>query len=134
MKLLYMTFAILLALTFIACDSGFNNKDSTSIERKNGKTVLIDQTGKRWDITHAVQKYQMNPDNFEFGLGPQAIQPILNPKFLNPGDPGYPESNEDFLVIGTTLSNDTRAYPISVLTQHEIIDEEFGNTQVAVAY
>lgn len=53
----------------------------------NDPVIIIDNKGKEWNITHAVKTYEMNPEHFQFGLGPFAIQPILNPKFINPGSP-----------------------------------------------
>ena len=53
---------------------------------------------------------------------------------LEPGDPNYPSKSADFTGIGTTLMGDTRAYPLNVLTRHEIADEKFGDIHVAVAY
>ncbi|RMF61547.1 MAG: DUF3179 domain-containing protein [Calditrichaeota bacterium] len=105
-----------------------------NVQEDGDKILIIDRTGKEWDITHAVNVYGMNPDDFQFGLGPDAIRPILNPQHTQPGDPGHPDGNQTFLVIGTTINGDTRAYPIFVLKSHEIVDEQFGDTHVAVAY
>lgn len=76
----------------------------------------------------------MEPSKFQFGLGPNAIRPILTPKMLSPGDTDYPDDEADFLVLGTTLNDGTRSYSIIDLTRHEIADEKFGNLHVAVAY
>ena len=102
--------------------------------RQDGKIFVKDQTGKMWDITHAVENYGFDPNVFRHGLGPNAIRPIQNPKMLRSGDPGYPSSNGEMVVLGTKLSGDSRAYPLSVLIRHEIANETFGNTHVAVAY
>lgn len=128
--------AVLLAaaILWISCDNPLNNGDGTKVERKNGRVVIIDRTGKRWDVTHAEQKYGLKGENFQFGLGPFAIQPIMNPNFLNPGDPRFPSPQSDFLVIGATLNGDIRAYPIEVLNFHEIANDRFGNAQVSIAY
>lgn len=96
--------------------------------------ILTDRTGKQWDVTHAVQVYGFNLNLFQFGLGPHAIEPILNPQFLAPGDAGYPKSNETFLVIGLDLFGQIRAYPIYQLTGVEVVDEKLGEKHVAVAY
>ncbi len=104
------------------------------IEDGDNQIVIVDRTGKEWDITHAVKKYGMKADKFQFGLGPDAIQPILDPSFFSPGENGYPDNNATFLVIGTSINGDTRAYPIFVLKSREIIDEQFDSTYVAVAY
>ena len=74
------------------------------------------------------------PHLFQYGLGPYAIRPILDPEMLSRGERGYPADNEIFLVLGTEIDNDARAYPLEVMSYIEIVDEKFGNTHVAVAY
>ena len=78
--------------------------------------------------------YGMEPHLFQYGLGPYAIRPILDPNILSQGDLGYPKDNDPFLVIGTEIKNDARAYPIEVMSYIEVVDEKIGNTYVAVAY
>ncbi len=96
--------------------------------------TITDRTGKVWDVTHAVLKYGFKADEFQFGVGPNTIRPIIAPRFLEPNDPGYPDSSGNFLVIGANINGDKRAYPISVLNHHEVVDEKFGDQHVAVAY
>jgi hypothetical protein len=129
----YLAIFVIIILLISSCSTQFDN-DDPEIERKDGQTFIIDRTRKRWNITHAIAKYGMEAERFQFGLGPFAITPILNPKFINPGESGYPGNDDNQLIIGTNLNNDTRAYPIDVLSRHEIVDEEFGDTHVAVAY
>lgn len=95
---------------------------------------ITDRTGKKWDIGHAVARYGFVPEKFAHGLGPGAIPPILEPLLLAPGEPGYPDRNQSFLVIGTVLEEDARAYPLQIMSQHEIVDEEIQGEYVAVAY
>jgi hypothetical protein len=104
-----------------------NNTDS-------GKIFIKDRTGKKWDITHAVNKYGFEPNKFQFGLGPFAIRPILNPEFLSPVDQNYPSNSANDLVIGTVINEITRAYPLSILVSHEVANDDFDRTYVAVAY
>ena len=95
---------------------------------------ITDRTGKKWDVTHARDKYGMIPSGYQYGLGPYAIRPIMNPRMLFPNDLGYPGSNDIFLILGTSLNGFTRAYPIGVLSRHEVANEQFGDAHVAVAY
>lgn len=127
----------ILALIFAAasaCSNTVGGGNGGQVVQEEGRILIEDETGKRWDVTHAQNQYGLRAENFQFGLGPNAIRPILNPQFLNPGDPGYPAANASFLVIGTTINQLTRAYPISVLSRHEVTDELFDSTYVAVAY
>lgn len=100
-----------------------------------GSTFSItDRTGKTWDVTHAFQQYGFVPESFQYGLGPFAITPINNPQMLSPGDSGYPLDSDSFTILGTTLNGFTRAYPIRVMSWHEVANERFGEAHVAVAY
>jgi hypothetical protein len=123
-----------LFLTVLNCSTDLFNDNSPQVEKKDGKTFIVDNTGKQWDITHAINSYDMEANRFQFGLGPFAIRPIQKPTFLKRDDPGYPDAESEFLVIGFSLEKDTRAYPIDVLSRHEIVDDKFGDTHVAVAY
>ncbi len=103
-----------------------NNQDQ-------GPLVIRDRTGKTWDVTHA-QNYAMVPSGFQYGLGPFTITPIMDPQMLSPGDQNYPPKDDNFLVMGTSLNGFTRAYPINVMSRHEVANEQFGEAHVAVAY
>ena len=105
-----------------------------AVVERDGKVFIIDVTGKSWEVTHAKEMYGMEPHLFQYGLGPYAIRPILDPEMLSRGERGYPADNEIFLVLGTEIDNDARAYPLEVMSYIEIVDEKFGNTHVAVAY
>ncbi len=105
-----------------------------AVVERDGKVFIIDVTGKSWEVTHAKEMYGMEPHLFQYGLGPYAIRPILDPEMLSKGERGYPADNEIFLVLGTEIDNDARAYPLEVMSYIEIVDEKFGNTHVAVAY
>ena len=129
------TVAVLVSLAAFACKKDTNGPDGDArVVQRDDRILIVDRTGKEWDVTHAVQKYGFVAENFQFGLGPFAIRPILKPEMLSPGDAGYPDPRETFLVLGTVINNEARAYPIPVMTWHEIADESFGETHVAVAY
>ncbi len=106
----------------------------TKIQGDTSKIFIVDQTGKKWDVTHAVEKYHFVPEQFQFGLGPDAIPPILHPKFLRPGDIGYPNPTSPFLTIIYQVGDDIRAYPLFVMRYFEIANESIGSSKVAVGY
>ncbi len=118
----------------LACTTAPEGVAEPNVEEENDRFIIVDRTGKRWDVSHAFQKYQMNPSEFQFGVGPNAIRPILNPRHLEPGQSGYPADHSTFLILGTTLEEETRSYSIDKLTFHEVADEKFGEVHVAVAY
>jgi hypothetical protein len=100
----------------------------------SGRIFIRDHTGKDWDVTHAVEAYGFEAERFRHGLGPYAIQPILEPKFISSGEAGFSSFDDDELVIGTEINASVRAYPLSILRSHEIVDEKFDRTYVAVGY
>ena len=58
---------------------------------------ITDRTGKQWDITYAVQNYGFDPDGFQFGLGPDAIKPILDPQIVCEGEDGIRRARHGIL-------------------------------------
>ena len=96
--------------------------------------VLTDRTGKRWDISYAFNYYDMDPSQFYYGLGPNAITPIQNPKFFNSGDQGRPTNTNNNVVIGVNYRDEQRAYPLYALKSHEIVNDDFSGVPVAVVY
>jgi hypothetical protein len=95
---------------------------------------LVDRTGKRWDITHAVNTYDMDPELFRFGLGPNAIEPLNNPEFISPGDREFPVSTGQFQIIGVNIDDEQRAYPISVVVRYEIVNDNVNENSFSAVY
>ena len=115
--------------------TGQSDSDSSDAVFKVENTIfLVDRTGKRWDITHAVKYYGMDPRDFRYGLGPNAIQPINLPEMLSPGEPGYPAEGSTQRIIGTEIDGDARAYPTGILSGHEVVNEFIGGQYVSVIY
>lgn len=125
---------ILMGVFLYSCEVLQPEAPGAEVFRQDGKIFIMDQVGKTWDITHAVEKYGFDPAVFRHGLGPNAIRPIQNPQMLRPGDPGYPGSNNNGVVLGAIIRGDSRAYPLNVMIHHEIANESFGAIHVSVAY
>lgn len=103
-----------------------------AVHTENDRVLIVDDTGKSWDITYANQNYGMNPNQFQYGLGPYAIRPLNNPRFLSPGEPGYPKNTDTFVVLGVSINGESRAYPMSVMGRREVVNDQFGDLAVAV--
>ncbi len=125
---------VLMTVFWFSCEVLQPEAPGAEVLKQDGKIFIRDQTGKSWDITHAVEKYGFDPAVFRHGLGPNAIRPIQDPVMLRPGDSGYPVPDAQSVVIGVNLAGDSRAYPLSVMIRHEIANEKFGDTHVSVAY
>ena len=125
----------LLIFIMLGCEISTTNKAITPPEIvEEEERIFIVGSSKKWDITHAVKVYGFDPAMFDGGAGPSAIPPINDPKMLSPGDPGYPSGSEDMIILGFNYGDEARAYPLQVLASHEIINELFDTTAIAVAY
>jgi len=132
---IYKLFIISITIFLMySCDVLDQETYTADVIRQDGKILIKDRTGKLWDITHAVNEYNFDPNIFAHGLGPFAITPIQNPQMLSPGDPDYPDKGNGTVVLGTIFNDEARAYPLGVLINHEIANEKFGRTHVSVAY
>jgi len=60
------------------------------------------------------------------------IPSIDQPQFLAIGQVDFLDSDD--LVISLSHSGETRAYPTRILDRHEIVNDRFGNTAIAVTY
>ncbi|MFC1956135.1 hypothetical protein ACFLWZ_06420 [Chloroflexota bacterium] len=134
-------FLVSAAVVFTACTSGTTSPQPSPApapkSQSENPAIIIDRTGREWDVTHARDVYGMNPEYFNYGLGVGAIPSVDKPTVLEEGDPGYPSANSLTPVFGVNHNVEQRAYSISALTQHEVFNDIYpgdANLYVAVAY
>lgn len=130
----YSIFLFLLIFMFGCQDIVPTTQISAVEDSGNGKIFIKDRMGKKWNVTHAVKNYGFKAEEFQFGLGQYAIPPLLNPRFLQPGDPDYPGPNLNLPIIGFKYKDEARAYPLSFLVYYEVVDDQFDSTYVAAAF
>ena len=61
------------------------------------------------------------------------IPAILNPHFVPP-EAVPPEFRDTELVMGMSLNGESKAYPIDILSHHEIVNDVVGGVPVAVTW
>lgn len=66
------------------------------------------------------------------GPPPDGIPPIDDPVFLHPADVDFIADAEP--VLAFELDGDARAYPVQIMTWHEIVNDTVGGVPVAVTY
>lgn len=66
-------------------------------------------------------------------LAPDAIRAIDDPVFLS-GEAAASSMTEDEPVLGVRLDREARAYPLGLLSAHEIVNDRFGDVAVAVTW
>ncbi|EGQ43011.1 MAG: protein of unknown function, DUF3179 [Candidatus Nanosalina sp. J07AB43] len=91
-------------------------------------------TSSEIKMTESGRKYIVRPDELLQGCpgGKDCIPSIDNPQFdsaeevdwLNPSDK----------VVGLEVNNESRAYPLKILSRHEIVNDRIGGKPVAVTY
>ena len=117
-----------------ACETVIPEFDKAEVKIVGDTIFIVDNLGKEWDITHAVEVFRMSTQLFENGIGQDAIRPLHNPKMFSDGDFGYPADDKKFMVIGVKFGSDIRSYKVEDLNSHEIVNEKFGDTHVAVGW
>jgi Protein of unknown function (DUF3179) len=75
----------------------------------------------------------VDPDDIiSGGPPPDGIPPIDDPEFLAPSDVHFLADREPVLAV--EIGGDARAYPLQIMTWHEIVNDEVGGVPVAVTY
>jgi hypothetical protein len=134
-----MGLVAVLAIMLVACTSEAPGPTPASApESESENTAVIrDRTGRVWDVTHARDVYDMNPDDFNYGLGIGAITSVDDPTVLEEGDSGYPSADSRTQVFGVNHNGKQRAYSVSALSRHEVFNDVYpgeSNRYVAVTY
>ncbi len=60
------------------------------------------------------------------------IPAISNPTFVAAADASFLRSEDR--IIGVSIGDDARAYPLAILNYHEIVNDSIGDTPLAVTY
>ena len=66
-------------------------------------------------------------------LPKDAIRAILEPEFASPVA-AETQMRDEELVIGVYINGDARAYPINMLSRHEIVNDVVGGESIAVTW
>ncbi len=94
--------------------------------QNNPRGVEVD-----WETN--LEKHKVPLNEFTTLLQPDQIPPIYDPSYIE-----ISEARDIYLgeepVISVEINGDARAYPLSVLMFHEIVNDEIGNRPVSVTY
>ena len=84
-------------------------------------------------ITTDGVKHIVSLDKIRSGGPPKdGIPSIDNPKFVNANEAEFLSDND--VVIGLEINGEIKAYPLSILVWHEIVNDNVGDIPVAVTY
>ncbi len=100
---------------------------ATAGPRENGPSALDDLRDAR------LPKPLLDPDDIlAGGPPPDGIPALDEPRFSRAGSVGWLADTE--AVLALTVGGETRAYPLQVMTWHEIVNDTVGGVPVAVTY
>lgn len=117
-----------LTLVLAACSPDRNRSDQPqSAEREDVPSALDSPTNPAFpepliDLDHLVSG----------GPPPDGIPPIDHPKFQDAEDVDWLAATDP--VLSLTVGEETRAYPLQVMTWHEIVNDTVDGRPVAVTY
>jgi len=74
----------------------------------------------------------IRPDEIQSILPQDAIPALIKPAYLSAANASDIFDQEE--VIGVVVNGDARAYPLSTLSAHEIVDDDIGGQPVAVTW
>lgn len=102
------------------------------IRREDGKTMLWANDDEWFDLTDS----KIDPEKFQHGIGKDSIQSIDEPQFVPADDERLAEAeiDRDTQVLGVEIDGEARAYPVSLMSSHEIVNDRFGGTAYAVLW
>jgi hypothetical protein len=83
----------------------------------------------QWDFS----KHSIPLDEIVSGGPPKdGIPALTNPKYVPADQADYMRNDED--VLGVSLGGVARAYPIRILSWHEVVNDTFGGEPVLVSW
>lgn len=88
--------------------------------------------GGRDNVPPPGQPDPLNRSELNSVLGPDAIPAIDNPSFLPAARAGSIPAKVP--IIGVALNGEAHAYPIPLLSSHEIVNDRLGGTDIAVTW
>ena len=101
-----------------------SNVESSKTQSLSSQTNIM--------ITNGI-KHIIPLDEIKNGGPPKdGIPSIDKPKFIPVSEAKF--LKDDDLVIGVQIDGQTKAYPLFILVWHEIVNDRFGTTPVAVTY
>ena len=110
--------------------SGTQSVSSASNDAGNGADIIWPNAAT-WPLTN-FDKFSVTPDEFVVtGLDKDGIPSIDAPKFISVDTSEYDKREP---VIALTVDNISRAYPLSVLMWHEIVNDVIAEKPVVVTY
>ena len=94
-------------------------------EVRRSETIWFDVTGAKVDVK-----------TFQYGIGKDKIPAMDEPNFVEADDPLLERIGigPDMEVIGYEKDGVAKAYPIPIMSRHELVNDEFGGEPLLVGW
>jgi len=83
-------------------------------------------------ITAPAGSADLRPNDIVTVLPKDAIPAIMSPSFEEAGKASW--LHHDNVVVGMSIAGESRAYPVSILSRHEIVNDKLGGVPIAVTW
>lgn len=118
--------------------AGETTRRRSKITRKDGKLLLWargdpeSEQAEWFDVTDA----PLDENGYQYGIGKDTIPAIDEPRFVSADDPRLAQFhvNEKTPVIGYAHGAQAKAYPITILNRHELVNDIVGGKPVTVGW
>ena len=113
-------------------------RQRSRLKEQDGKTLLwakgdpASEESQWFDVTDA----PLDPVEFQYGIGKDTIPAIDEPLFVAVGDPRLEAQHitDEARIIGYADGADARAYPIRIMSRHELVNDIVGGKPVTVGW
>ncbi len=130
MKIQAIAICLLLQIGTMACLAQSAHEPRRVIERE-GKRWLFggEDPGQDFDVT----QFRLEPAQLHYGLGREKFSALIAPEFLSASEASraLPDTEP---VLGVSIGGEAKAYPISLLTRHEVVNDVVGGRPIFAAY
>jgi hypothetical protein len=137
-----LTVLLVVGLLAAACGSGGSDSSTSGTTPDGSEPFTVEQAeaspeedvqsalvpGIEGDWTPLVDVNEI----ISGGPPPDGIPAIDEPRFLRAGDVGFLDDREPVIVV--EIEGEARAYPLQVMTWHEIVNDTIAGVPVAVTY
>lgn len=83
--------------------------------------------------TWNLDKHSIPVDEIMSGGPPKdGIPALMNPNYVSAAEATYLREKEQ--VIGVNLNGDTRAYPLRIMSWHELVNDRIGDLPILVSW
>ncbi len=137
--------SLIVSLACVACGGASVEQVSAEIPNLHDKPI-VERDGRRllWageDDAGNVEWFDMtdstvDPHRFQFGIGKDTIPSIDSPELVAYNDPRVAARGitRDTDVLGVEIDGIARAYPVDLMSMHEVVNDDFGGTAYAVLW